>query len=212
MPSSDEPRPTGALTSFTPKAPARSVSWRIVRHEAPLVVLFHGNYLGLAKAEDLARQRAARSPQAVVREQRALPLADQAALPRETGTPASVAVRQSYPRRSRSRTPAAHTLSPRRVMSTLCPTASEHKRVQTRAAHRYRAALGLPEGFTILSAGRLTRDKSETHACRGRGGARRRWSRTPSARLDILGDGAEAGALETLPAGLGLGDRVTPSR
>jgi glycosyltransferase involved in cell wall biosynthesis len=169
----------------------------------PLVVMFHGNLVGLVKAS-LRRQLRGSSPLEVLREQRSL-----VSLARRHFAKGNWRVFRDceaiVPSRQQvADTCRAHRLDPARVH--VVPNGVDTSVFRPRPQAEVRADLGLDKGFLYVCAGRLSRDKGIHHALRalasGAGAA-------PAARLLVVGDGAERGRLERLAHQLGIHDRVT---
>lgn len=166
----------------------------------PVVVMFHGNFLGLVKAS-VRRQLRARRPLDVLREQRGL-----AWLARRhfAGSnwrifrecEAIVPSRQQVADTCRS-----HRLDPARVH--VVPNGVDTAIFRPLPPAEARASLDLPNGFVFACAGRLSREKGVHHALRALSRAD-----APDAGLLIIGDGEERGRLERLASELGLADRV----
>jgi glycosyltransferase involved in cell wall biosynthesis len=175
---------------------------RGIHHATPFVVMFHGNFLGLVKAS-FRRQLRARSPFQVVREQRGL-----ASLARRhfskgnwwvfRDCEAIVPSAQQVTDTCRS-----HRLDPARVH--VVPNGVDTSIFRPRSQAEIRAALGLPNGFFFVCAGRLSHEKGTHHALRALALGR---ENAPDARLLIVGDGAERGRLERQASELGLDDQV----
>jgi len=175
---------------------------RGVHRTTPFVVMFHGNFLGLVKAS-LRRQMRSRHPVDVAREQRALlSLARRhyrrgnARIFRECE--AIVASAQQLADTCRS-----HRLDPSRVH--VVPNGVDTSAFRPLPREETRAALGLPDGFLFVCAGRLSREKGMHHALRALALA---GERTRESRLLVVGDGAERPRLELLASQLELGERV----
>ena len=175
---------------------------RGVHRVTPLVVMFHGNFLGLVKAS-LQRQRRARSLVDVLREQRGL-----IALARRHYAKGN----WSIFRECEAIVPSAqqvadtcrsHRLDPARVH--VVPNGVDTSRFRPRPRAEVRTALGLPNGFLFACAGRLSREKGTHHALQALALGR---EQAPDARLLVIGDGAERGRLEQLASELGLDDTV----
>jgi glycosyltransferase involved in cell wall biosynthesis len=175
---------------------------RGMHRKTPLVVMFHGNFVGLARAS-LQRQLRTRSPRDVLREQRGL-----AALARRhlakgnwrifRDCEAIVPSRQQVADTCRS-----HRLDPARVH--VVPNGVDTSVFHPRGRAGARASLGLPDRFLFVCAGRLSRDKGTHHALRALALAREDGL---DARLLVVGDGPQRDSLERLTEDLGLDDRV----
>jgi glycosyltransferase involved in cell wall biosynthesis len=97
----------------------------------------------------------------------------------------------------------SHRLNPERVH--VVPYGLDMSVFRPRPRGDTRAALGLPGGFLFICAGRLDRGKGTHHALNALAITGKR---LPDARLLIVGDGAERGALERLARELGVTERV----
>jgi glycosyltransferase involved in cell wall biosynthesis len=175
---------------------------RGVHRVTPLVVMFHGNFLGLLKAS-LRRQVRARSPLDVLREQRGLISLARRHFAKGNWSifrecEAIVPSAQQVVDTCRS-----HRLDPARVH--VVPNGVDTSRFRPRPPAETREALGLSNGFLFVCAGRLSREKGTHHALRALAIGR---NRAPDARLLIIGDGAERGRLERLASEFGLRDSV----
>lgn len=168
----------------------------------PLVVMFHGNFYGLAKAS-LQRQYRTRRPLPVLREQRGLFQLARRHFAKGNwrvfrACEAIVPARQQL-----GDTCLSHRLDPARVHVVLqgIDVSAFRPRPQAEA----RAALGLPDGFILVCAGRLNREKGTHHALHALAIMH---ESLPDARLLIVGDGEERAALERLARQLGITERV----
>jgi glycosyltransferase involved in cell wall biosynthesis len=168
----------------------------------PLVVMFHGNFLGLVKAS-LRRQLAARRPFPVLRELRGI-----AWLARRhfaygnsycfRPCEAIVPSRQQLLDTCRS-----HHLEPTRMH--VVPNGVDTSVFRPRPRTETRRLLGLDDGFLFVCVGRLNREKGTHHAISALGLLERA---APAARLLVVGDGEERSPLERLTQKSALGDRV----
>jgi glycosyltransferase involved in cell wall biosynthesis len=175
---------------------------RGIHRHTPLAVMFHGNFLGLAKAS-LRRQSRSRRPVDLLREQRGL-----FSLARRHFTKgnwrvfraceAMVPTRQQLVDTCRS-----HRLDPARVH--VVPYGVNTSVFRPRPPAEARAELGLPDGFLFACAGRLTREKGTRHALQAFALLHRR---LPDTRLLIVGDGEERPFLERSARALGVGENV----
>ena len=175
---------------------------RGVHRRTPLVVMFHGNFLGIVKAS-VRRQVRARQPTGVLREQYGLLLLARRHFSKGNWRvfrecEAMVLTRQQLVDTCRS-----HCLDPERVH--VVPSGLDTSVFRPRPRAEARAALGLPDGFLFICAGRLESGKGTHHALNalalmGEPGQH--------ARLLVVGDGAERAALERLARELGLSERV----
>jgi glycogen synthase len=166
----------------------------------PVVVMFHGNFLGLVKAS-VRRQLRARRPLDVLREQRGLAWLARRHFAESNWRifhecEAIVPSRQQVADTCRS-----HRLDPARVH--VVPNGVDTAIFRPLPPAGARAALGLPNGFLFACAGRLSREKGVHHALRALSRAD-----APDARLLIIGDGEERGSLERLTSELELANRV----
>jgi glycosyltransferase involved in cell wall biosynthesis len=180
---------------------ALELTRRGVQRRTPLVVMFHGNFLGLVKAS-LIRQRQARRLLAVLREQHGL--IDLARRHFAKGNwrvfrecEAIVPSRQQFADTCRS-----HRLDPARVH--IVPNGIDTSVFLPGHRDEARAALDLPGGFLFVCAGRLSRDKGLHHAVTALAHVD-----LAGARLLVVGGGEERGPLERLAAERGVSDRVT---
>jgi glycosyltransferase involved in cell wall biosynthesis len=175
---------------------------RDVHREVAVVTLFHGNFLGLARAA-ARRARSARAPRPLLREGHRLLSLSRDHFPhgnwyRFRACEAIVPARQQVIDTRRS-----HLLDPARLH--VVPNGIDDRvfRPADRAALRDR--LGLPDGPLFACVGRLNSEKGYHHAIRAlaalNGGA-------PEARLVIVGDGEERTRLEALASELRVGHRV----
>jgi glycosyltransferase involved in cell wall biosynthesis len=166
----------------------------------PLVVMFHGNFVGLVRAS-VQRQLRARRPLNVLREQRNL-----ASLTRRhfakgnwrifRDCEAIVPSRQQVADTCRS-----HRLDPTRVH--VVPNGVDTAVFQPLPRADVRAALGLPDRFLFVCAGRLSHEKGTHHAVHALARADRL-----DASLLIVGDGVERKRLERLAFELSVDERV----
>ena len=172
---------------------------RGVNRRLPVVVMFHGSFLGLAKAKLRAGVHARRTL-ALLREIRAVQwLATHEHLPygnwyRFRACEAIVASRQQLKDTCRS-----HLLKPARVH--VVPNGVDTDLFRPRPPSEVRAELGLAEGPLFVCVGRLSRDKGFQHAVRALALLD---GKTPDARLVIVGDGEERPHLERLVQQLGV--------
>jgi glycosyltransferase involved in cell wall biosynthesis len=173
-----------------------------VHRTTPFVVMFHGNFVGLVRAS-LRRQLRARSLLDVAREQRGLLSLARRHYAKGNSwvfreCEAIVPSAQQVADTCRS-----HRLDPARVH--VVPNGVDTAAFRPRPQGETRAALGLPDGFLFVCAGRLSREKGTHHAVHALAQAR---DRIPLARLLVVGDGAERRRLERLTSKLGLRERV----
>ena len=175
---------------------------RGVHHRVPTVTMFHGNFVGLARA-GLQRMLRARRPRPAAREARALAHLCGDHFPNGNwrvfrGCEAIVPSRQQFRDTCRS-----HLLDPARVH--VVPNGVDASRFRPRPREETRALLGLSEDFTFVCVGRLNREKGMHHALRALARLRADGS---GPRLVIVGEGEERAALEQLAAELEVGDRT----
>jgi glycogen(starch) synthase len=175
---------------------------RDVHRTIPLVVMFHGNFLGLVKAS-IQRQLRARRLVDLLREQRGLVFLARRHFAKGNwrvfrACEAIVPARQQLADTCRS-----HRLDAARVH--VVPHGIDTSVFHPRPPAEARAALGLPGGFLFACMGRLARDKGTHHAVRAFALARERLANT---RLLIVGDGEERAGLERLARELGVSDEV----
>jgi glycosyltransferase involved in cell wall biosynthesis len=165
-------------------------------------VMFHGNFVGLVKAS-VQLQLRARSPLDVLREERDLVSLARRHFAKENwrifgDCEAIVPSHQQVADTCRS-----HRLDPARVH--VVPNDVDASVFRPRPQADARAALGLPDGFLFVCAGRLSCEKGVHHALRALALAR---NSAPDAGLLVVGDGSERSRLERLASDLGLHDRV----
>ncbi len=175
---------------------------RGVHRRIPVVVEFHGNFLGLVKAS-LRRQLRARRPAEILREQRALVHLARRHFAKGNWhlfrtCEAIVPSRQQVADTCRS-----HLLRPERVH--VVPNGVDTALFRPLPQAEARAELSLPDGLLFLCAGRLTADKGTHHALRALASLRQQGCQ---GRLVVVGDGAERGRLERLARDLRLAERV----
>ena len=171
-----------------------------VHRTTPFVVMFHGNYVGLVKAS-LRRQLRTLHPRSVLREQRNLVTLTRRHFAKGNGwvfreCEAIVPSAQQVADTCRS-----HRLDPARVH--VVPNGVDTALFRPLPRAETRAALGLPDGFLFVCAGRLSHEKGTHHALRALALAG-----VPDTSLLVVGDGAERSRLERLTSRLGLGERV----
>ena len=181
---------------------ALELARRGTQRTTPLVVMFHGNFVGLVKAS-AQRQLRARSPLDLLREERGL-----ASLARRHFAKANWRIFRDceaiVPSRQQvADTCRSHCLDPARVH--VVPNGVDASVFRPRSQEEARAALSLPDGFLFVCAGRLSREKGMHHALHALTLGR---DRAPDAGLLVVGDGAERSRLERLAFDLGLHDRV----
>ncbi len=175
---------------------------RGLHQTVPVVVMFHGNFLGLVKAS-FRRQLRSRRPLAVLQEQWSLLHLARSHLAHGNwrlfrACEAIVPSRQQVADTCRS-----HRLDPARVH--VVPNGVDTAVFRPRPGRRLRAELGLPPGLLFACAGRLTADKGTHHAVAALASLRQRGC---DARLLIVGDGAERPRLEQLARDLRVADWV----
>jgi glycosyltransferase involved in cell wall biosynthesis len=171
-----------------------------VQHEVPITVKYHGNFVGLAKA-NAQRAIRRRTPKAVAQEGRSFVWLCHQHFPRgnwwrfhgfESMVPSRQQVRQTC---------LSHCVRSARmhVVRNGVDVTLFHPR--DKAATR--TALGLGEEPIVLALGRLNREKGHHTAIAALA------QLEPPARLMIVGDGEDRGRLEGLARSLGVADRVT---
>jgi glycosyltransferase involved in cell wall biosynthesis len=167
---------------------------------APIAVLYHGNYLGLAKAHlSRAAGRPATAPTELAR------------LGRMTWN--YLRNRNAWALRTCETMVVSHQQASDTARSILRPPSRIHVvpngvdvaafRPQDKAP--LRRALGLPDGLLACAVGRLNHEKGFEVAIAA---VARLAAGHPDLQLVVVGDGEERASLERLAAGLGLGDRV----
>ncbi len=168
----------------------------------PVVPLFHGNFLGHARAARV-RAGAARRPRAVLSEVRGFVWLCGQHFPHGNwhsfaACEAMVPSQQQFADTRRSHRLAADRLH-------VVPNGIDVELFKPLDRQRVRREVGLPDGLLIASVGRLSREKGVHHAVKAlaelRGLGR-------DASLVVVGDGAEHGRLERLARNLAVGDRV----
>jgi glycosyltransferase involved in cell wall biosynthesis len=164
----------------------------------PVVVMFHGNFIGLVKAS-LRRQLATPRPREVLREQRGLLHLSRRHFAKGNwrvfrACEAIVPSRQQLADTCRS-----HLLDPERVH--VVPNGVDASVFRPRPRDELRAELALDNGFVYACAGRLSREKGTHHAIRT-------LAAIPDARLLVVGDGPDREPLEALARDLGVAGRV----
>jgi glycosyltransferase involved in cell wall biosynthesis len=173
-----------------------------VYRSVPVVIMFHGNFVGLVKAS-LRRQREARRPVAILREERGLVHLARQHFAKGNwyafrSCEAIVASHQQFRDTCRS-----HLLDPKRVH--VVPHGVDADVFRPRDRDALRRKLRLPDGILFVCAGRLVREKGAHHALRAVHDLRQT---APQARLLVVGDGEERSRLEMLAAELKVSDRV----
>jgi glycosyltransferase involved in cell wall biosynthesis len=166
----------------------------------PITIMYHGNYLGLAKAHV---RRAAEAPRTAAKEGWELGRltwqcfrhGDIWAFRR---CDAMVVSRQQLPDTARS------TLTPRQRVHVV-PNGVDVSFFRPRDRSDVRRALGIPDGFLLSSAGRLNREKGFDIALEA---LARVSADVPEVRLLVVGGGEERVALEALARSLGVSDRT----
>ena len=177
---------------------------RGVNRRLPVVVMFHGSFFGLAKAQLRSGLRT-RRPLPLLRAIRGVQwLATHEHLPhgnwyRFRACEAIVPSRQQLKDTCRS-----HLLKPTRVH--VVSNGIDVNLFRPRPLAETRAQLGLRDGPLFVCVGRLSRDKGIQHAVRALAVLD---SEAPDARLMIVGDGEERSHLERLAQRLGIDRRVT---
>jgi glycosyltransferase involved in cell wall biosynthesis len=179
---------------------ALELARRGVHRRTPLVVMFHGNFLGIVKA---SVRRQVRRPTSLLREQYGLLLLARRHVAKGNwrvfrGCEAMVLTRQQLVDTCRS-----HCLDPERVH--VVPSGVDTSVFRPRPRAEARAALGLPDGFLFICAGRLESGKGTHHALNA---LALMGEPAQHARLLVVGDGAERAALERLARELGVTERV----
>ena len=171
-----------------------------VQREVPIAVKYHGNFLGLAKA-NVQRAIRRRTPRAVAQEGRSfLWLCGQHFARgnwwRFHGFESMVPSRQQV-----RATCLSHCISAARMHVVLNGVDTEVFHPRERAATR--AELGLGPEQIVLALGRLNREKGHHTAIAAVA------QLDPPTRLVIVGNGEDRGRLEALARSLGVVDRVT---
>jgi glycosyltransferase involved in cell wall biosynthesis len=167
--------------------------------QVPLVVKYHGNFLGLAKA-NARRALRDRTPLAVARELRSFVWLLGQHFPRGNwwrfhDVESMVASHQQLDDTRRS-----HMIPRSRIH--VVPNGVDVERFAPRNRDELREALGLSQAPLVVSAGRLNREKGVHTAIRAVS------SLSPPAQLVIVGDGPERERLEALVRTLRAEDRV----
>jgi glycogen synthase len=174
---------------------------RNVHRRTPLVAMFHGNFLGLAKA-GARRARSARRPVPVLKEMRAFVSlwADHFPHGNWYRFRECEAIVPSYQQVADTRR--SHLLDRRRIH--VVPNGVDADVFRPRNKDELRAQLDLAPGLLLVSVGRLNREKGVHHAL----AALARLSDENEAHLVIVGDGEERENLVELSERLGLAQRV----
>lgn len=173
---------------------------RNVHRRVPVVVKFHGNWLGLAK-EALRRAQADRG--AAVREAKHLVWLTGGHF-LTWGTPYRFRVCEAmvpFPQQVVD-TRRSHLLDPAKVH--VVPNAVDTELFQPRPLAEARARLGLPAGFLFVATARLVGEKGIRYAIRALAALEGRRDEL----LVVVGDGPERPELEELSRGLGVARRV----
>ena len=175
---------------------------RGVQREIPIVVMFHGNFVGLVKAS-LRRQVRGGRPRDVVREQRGLVWLARRHFAKGNwrvfrDCEAIVPSKQQVADTCRS-----HRLDPARVH--VVPNGVDTFIFRPRPQPETRAKIDLPDGFLFVCAGRLNREKGMHHALHALALLR---DSAPEAKLCVIGDGEERDQLERLASDLRLHERA----
>jgi glycosyltransferase involved in cell wall biosynthesis len=174
-----------------------------VPDEVPVVTMFHGNFLGLARA-GVARARRGRTIRGILKEGKEFVVLCGQHFPkgnwyRFRGCEAIVPAHQQ-----RTATCLSHFLKPSRVH--VVPNGVDVEVFRPRDKAATRRELGLPAGAPILvGVGRLNYEKGFHHAVRALALA---GGEAGDAQLVLVGDGAEREALVTLAGELGVAQRV----
>jgi glycosyltransferase involved in cell wall biosynthesis len=173
-----------------------------VHERVPVVTLFHGNFLGLARA-GLRRAMSSRTSRAALRELRGLVWLSGQHFPkgnwyRFRACEAMVVSHQQLVDTSRS-----HLLRRSRVH--VVPNGIDTGAFRPVDRAQVRRELGLPAGPLLVSVGRLSREKGVHHAIDALARLR---SRGCHASLVVVGDGAERHDLERLAGVLEVQDRT----
>jgi glycosyltransferase involved in cell wall biosynthesis len=169
-----------------------------VAREVPVVVMFHGNFLGLVKAS-LRRQLATPRPREVLREQRGLLQLTRRHFARGNWRVFRACEAIVVSRQQLADTRRSHLLDPARIH--VVPNGVDVRVFRPRPREEARAELALGNGFLYACAGRLSREKGTHHAIRA-------VAAIPDARLLVVGDGPDRAPLERLARDLGVGERV----
>jgi glycosyltransferase involved in cell wall biosynthesis len=175
---------------------------RGLHRRIPVVVEFHGNFLGLVKAS-LRRQLRSHRAAHILREQRGLARLARRHMAKgnwrlfracEAIVPSAHQVADTC---------RSHLLRPERVH--VVPNGVDTALFRPRPRTETRAELGLPDGLVFLCAGRLAADKGTHHALRALASLRQRGC---DGRLVVVGDGEERERLERLARDLQLAEGV----
>ncbi|MEX0816672.1 MAG: glycosyltransferase family 4 protein [Gaiellales bacterium] len=171
---------------------------RGVHRRVATAVKFHGNYLGLVAAA-LGRARRGDGAQRIAEAKHIVWVTGGHFIPpggvyRFRACEAMVASRQQL-----RGTRWSFVLDPARMH--VVPNGIDIRRFQPRPQAAARSKLGLDGGAIVLCVGRLAGPKGFDHAIAA-------LRDLAAARLVIVGEGHDRGALETLAAGLGVSDRV----
>jgi glycosyltransferase involved in cell wall biosynthesis len=176
---------------------------RGVHRHIPLVVMFHGNFLGLAK-RSVARATRVRHPGSALWEGKVLVSLCQDHFPRgnwyrfrecEAIVPSAQQLRE---------TAISHLLNPRRVH--VVPNGVDEKCFRPRNQKSVRRELSLAPGPLFVCAGRLNAEKGFHHALNALALLR---ARGCLATLVVVGVGAEQSRLQELARKLQLEERVS---
>jgi glycosyltransferase involved in cell wall biosynthesis len=173
-----------------------------VHERVPVVTLFHGNFLGLARA-GLRRAASSRTPRAALSELSGLVWLCGQHFPHGNWYRFRACEAMVVSHQQRLDTSRSHLLARDRVH--VVPNGIDTGVFQPVDRAETRRELGLPRGPLLVSVGRLSREKGVHHAIDALARLR---SRGCHASLVIVGDGAERHRLERLARDLSVQDRT----
>lgn len=170
------------------------------RIPVPVVVTYHGNYLGLARAH---LHRAAARPTAAHREMRALAQLTRRHFRGHNATAFRDCESMVVSRQQLLDTRRSHIIRPDRM--NVVPNGVDLSLFRPRDPHILRARLGLPAGLIAVAVGRLNREKGfdvaiDAVAALG--------DTVPDMHLVVVGDGEEREALEAHARRRGVTERT----